>query len=54
MKTEVVEAADRDVRNIVSRKSSGKNSAKSRTGRTSIILDNNSNKGDINLNATAL
>ena len=41
MKTEAVEAADRDVRKIVSRKSSAKNSDRSQKSRIS-ILDNSS------------
>lgn len=37
MKTEAVEAADRDVRNIVSRKSSAKDSDRSKKSRISIL-----------------
>ena len=53
MKTEVVEAADRDVQKIVSGNTSSKNSTKSRKSRIS-ILDNASGKGEKDFNATAL
>ena len=44
MKTEAVEAADRDVRKIVSRKSSAKNSDRSKKSRKSILENSNSTK----------
>ena len=54
MKTNTVEDADRHVRNIVSQKSSGRTSTRSRKSRTSIMDNGGSKKGEKDFNATAL
>ena len=58
MKTEAVEAADRDVRKIVSRKSSAKSSGRSKRSRISILENSSPSKvGEaekVDLTTTAL